>query len=205
MVWLKRALGLISAFFVLVPSAPSLAGGNPFAIEVGAGALIPWDGDHREIYGNGTALSLGFSPMLPKGDTWLILEAGFVRSKGREYSFDPTFELPEETYWLLPVTVGLRANVFPTSPPGPLRFYVGAALETVFTWWRRGEGETFNNATVGGMVEFRPEVVLTGPWSLWLRHRLDLVGGVDYRESPIPEINYSGSIFQLGISFRVGE
>jgi hypothetical protein len=209
MVWPKRAFGLFSiliTILILIPISPVLsAERNPFAIEVGGGALIPWDGDHREIYGNGVALSLGVSPKLPKGDTWLILETGFVRSQGREFSFDPTFERPEETYWLIPLSVGLRANAFPTSPPAAWKFYVGAALETVFTWWKRDDGETFHNATVGVAVEMRPEVALGGPWSLWLRSRLSLLAGVDYRDSPIPEINYSSNTFQFGMSYRVGE
>jgi hypothetical protein len=199
--------GLLSLFIsclILIFLAPSVSADRvPLAIDIGGGVLFPWDGDHRDIYGSGPALSLGISPRLPRADTWFLFELGFVRSSGREFSFDPTFELPEETYWLFPVSVGLRTNAFRSDPPSPIRFYIGAAAETVFTWWKRENDETFNTPTVGVVFEMRPEVAVSETWSVWVRNRLDLLGGVEYRGSGIPEINYSGNTLQLGLSYRV--
>lgn len=191
------------ALFLVLSDAPASARTVPLAIDVGAGLFFPGDGDHREIYGTGAAFSLGVSPRLARGDAYITLEAGLVRSSGMEFSNDPTFEAPDETYWLVPLSVGVRANAVRTDPPSPVRLYLGVAGETVLTWWKREGSDSHSTPTIGLSAELRPEVDLSPSMGLWLRTRVSLLGSVRYRESGIPEINYSGNTLQLGLSYRV--
>lgn len=201
----RKALLSTSIILLLVLTSVTgvAADSVPVAIDFGGGFFFPWDGDHRQIYGSGGDFSVGIAPRLPRGDAWITFEVGLVRSEGSEVTRDPTFEPPDETYWLVPIVVGLRANAFAFDPPSRIRLYLGVGVETVFTRWKRDGQDAHGTPTAGVVGDIRPEVDIGRSWSLWIRNRVSILADVRYRDSGIPDLNFSGNSVQLGASYRM--
>ena len=94
--------GLLAASAAASPSAHRL--------ELGGGVAIPLSSEHRSIYGTGAAFTFGYAARISSGDSWFVLDVGLVRGAGAEYFPDPTFEMDDASYWLVPIHFGLRTN-----------------------------------------------------------------------------------------------
>jgi hypothetical protein len=199
----QETLKLLLLLCFLLPAFSTPADARPltYAFEVGGGAFVPFESDHRSAYGTGTEFSFGVSPLLSQTGTWLILEAGLVKASGHEYRSDPTFETPEDKYWLLPVRLGARRDLLAETSQIPMKFCLGAGFQTTFTGWEDGYGSSYKTPTFGFFFEIRPELTLNEAWGLWLSSRMTFLGNVEYEESGIPDINYSANSFQLGLSY----
>jgi hypothetical protein len=195
---------MIAVLFILpcLWISPAHGAGNRWAVDFGGGVFIPFDGDHKDVYGTGSAFTIGVSPQLKTG-MWILFDAGLIKSSGHESAVDRTFQLPEEEYTVIPVSLGIRTNGYQGPEEHGIRLYFGAAVQTVFTRWTDSNGESFDTPTVGLLFEMRPEVTVSGPWNLWLRNRFHFMGNSDYRGGSVADLNYSGSVLQLGVSYLV--
>ncbi|MBU1702344.1 MAG: porin family protein [Candidatus Eisenbacteria bacterium] len=201
-----RGLLILTILGVVLFSAGSaevLASPLIYAFDAGGGFFVPLDSGNRSAYGTGAEFSFGFSPMLSTSGTWLMFEVGYMKSAGHEYWNDPTFEMPEDKYWLVPIRLGVRRDVLAESTSFPIKFCLGAGFQTILTGWKDGYGTSYKSPTFGLLLEIRPELTLSGPWGLWLSNRMTFLGDVTYEDSDIPEINYSANSLQIGLSYTV--
>lgn len=187
---------------ILSLARPAAARDFTQQIEFGGGVLVPFAEGHRSAYGAGGAFSLGWAPRLGTRDAFLICEIGLLASSGQEFRGDPTFEQRDSKYWLVPIDLGIRADLGGNEPPSALHVYVGAALQTVWTRWQGPFGQSFREPAWGLLLELRPQYPLGGPWSLWLRTRLSWLSDVNY-DGHIDPIDYSGNNLQIGLSLGV--
>ncbi len=169
-------------------------------IEFGVGAFTPLDTDLASDYGSAPIFTLGYAPLLTQSGTRLILDIGAVRSRGKITRDDPTFDAEEATYWLLPVRLGVRADLTPDPHPGPVRFTVGAAFEWVSTWWRAPFQDWASAPAPGIVFEARPDFRVSPTIGIWTRARFAFRSDVRYDEAR-STFEYSGSEFQLGLSY----
>ncbi|MFQ5599777.1 MAG: outer membrane beta-barrel protein [Candidatus Krumholzibacteriia bacterium] len=191
------------AFTVLLALVvPAAAGDLVQAFEFGAGAAIPFASDHRQAYDAGAAFSFGYSPRVSSSDVWIIVDVGVIRSRGEEYRPDPTFEVQDATYWLIPVSVGFRSNLVPARYRERARLYLGVAVQSVFTRLTLPFDEGFQMTTFGGLFELRPEIPIGASWRVWLRQRLTFLAEVDYG-AMVNDLDYSGSRLLVGVSYEL--
>jgi len=196
---------IIAVCLCLILAVSASAAERPliYAFEAGGGAFVPLDSEHRSAYGTGTEFSFGFSPMLSEVGTWLIFEVGLVKSAGHEYNTDPTFEMDEDKYWLVPIRLGVRRDVLGDSKEVPMKFCLGAGFQTTLTGWEDGNGTSYKSPTFGFFMEIRPEFSFSDTWGIWLCNRMTFLGNVEYEDSGIPNLNYSSNSLQLGLSYAV--
>jgi hypothetical protein len=177
---------------------PAFASPLAHRVELGGGASIPIYSDHRRVYGTGPTFSVGYAARIAEA-AWFALDVGASHASGNEYTVDPTFDMPDASYWIVPIQLGFQANA--VAPPYQERFglYFGLGFETLITSWKEPRGRTYRSPAFGLSFDLRPEIPLRGSWSLWLRERFLLVQGVTY-ESSVPRLNYSASQLQIGLS-----
>lgn len=174
------------------------------AVEVGGGFHAPFGSRESDVYGSAGALSLGYSRRLtPAGsrtDTRLIADATYLWASGAVVN-DPTFDFPEERYWLLPLALGVRVNFVGPGIRDTFGLYGGLGVATVLSGYRDVNGRTDNAPGFGALIELRPELRLSRTLSLWVRDRIWVLGDVDYGDL-IRGLNYSGSTLQMGLAWR---
>ncbi len=213
MIFEKAARLLFSALAMIVvasvprshaaPDADSPPGESPppvHQIDLCVGGLAPFDSELRDAYGVATALTLGYAPRLGAGDTRLILDVGYIHSSGAEFTNDATFEIPKAEYTLYPINIGVRTNFVP-SVGGPVALYLGVALQWTPTRWEAPFVGSESTPVLGALVELRPELTLSDRWGVWVRNRISLVSDSDFGNR-IADLNSSGSLLEIGASFR---
>jgi hypothetical protein len=182
-------------------AAPETAGSFPHQVDISAGGLIPFSADQRDAYGTAGGATIGYAPRLGRGTTHLILDVGVVHSSGDEFAEDPTFEMDRASYTLYPISVGVRTNLVRDASEGPVYLYFGTAIQWVPLRWRASTTLSGSTSTVGALFELRPEFRVSPRWSVWVRNRITLLADTN-RKSPLSQVNYSGSLFELGLSFH---
>jgi len=192
----RAGMALLAAVVAaLAATAPAAA---DVRVEAGGGVFVPFDRDHREVYGSSPAFTLGISSAFGTRGSRVFLDVGHVRGSGDELTFDPTFvRAPDAEYRLLPVTLGLRFDVN-SDPDQAFRLFLGLGLRTCFTHWE-GIDASESAPTLGLMGELRPELRVGNDWTVWVRQRLDLVRDVDYG-APAPLLDYSAGTLEIGAS-----
>ena len=172
-------------------------------IELGGGFQSNFKSDHRTEFGTAGILSLGLQPghSSPTGaasfSRWTI--SGPPRTRGQP---DPTFQRPESKYWVVPIILAVQADLVPERVEGPLALYLGFGGQTVLTGFTNRYGNSRRAPTFGGLIELRPEITISPTLSIWARQRLSVMGNVRY-PGGFGDINYSGSLVQLGLSLAV--
>lgn len=185
---------------LLLAAAPVAA---DVRIEAGGGAFVPYDQDHREVYGSSPSFGAGISSALGENGARVFLDLAHVRGSGDELDPDPTFEGAGDTeYRLWPVTLGVRLDLNRT-PDQDLRLFLGFGFRTVFTHWE-GAGRSGSSPTFGGLVELRPEYRAGDRWTVWLRQRLDVLRDASYG-IPWRALDYSASTLEAGLSFGLDD
>lgn len=198
---MQRIVTLLITMSVLVLPCPREARAGA-AVDAGGGFLVPFDGDHREIYGAAGLASLGVSASVGDGHTWLFAQGGFAKSSGDEFPADPTFEIGKAEYRLYPIEIGVRTDVLRGPPDRRVGFFLGAAWQTIFTTWEDVNGESFDSPTLGLALQIRPSYRLGERTSVWVSQRLSMIGSTDYNRR-VNQLNYSGSILEFGVSLLV--
>ena len=189
-------LAALSIALLVSPAAVRAAN----MIELGGGVFTPFESDHRDVYGAAPVFAAGFSSRLGDRDTWFFVDVGYTRSSGQELTSDPTFELGDAEYQVVPVNLGVRTDVVKT-PGHPVKLYLGAAWQTVFTRWEDPLLGSDRTPTFGVMFEVRPEFVVSDRWDVWVRQRISFQAGADYPSNL--ELNYSGSLLEAGFGWRL--
>src|SRR5262249_18088610 len=131
----------------------------------------------------------------------VVLESGYSTAAGDEFEVDPTFDLPEARYWMVPVTFGIRAR--PGDESGRRASVdLGVAATTLLTWWRAPLGTRKFQPALGVQFEMQTELNWNPRFGTWLRSRIPIVSPTDYRA--IDSLNLSALHLEMGISFRIG-
>jgi hypothetical protein len=192
------AVALLVLIVLLAPvlHAPAL---EAHSLEIAGGFQSSFDSDHRSVYGTTGAVSVGYAAPLWPQRSWLMFEVSYLWASGESLQYDPTFDRPDAEYWVVPFVLGVRANVVPERIQGPISFYLGLGGVSALTGFKDHLGKTYRAPTWGAMVELRPEVAVSEVFSLWARQRFTLLAEVDY-DSGARNLNYSGSVFQMGLS-----
>ncbi len=189
---------MIIALFLL--SAPTIHAG--IRMEVGGGIFTPFDNELRDAYDAGGAIQIGLSMSSPGSRAEIFLDGGYRKSSGSEYSDDPTFELPESEYSLIPIGFGVRGDLFPHQPGDRLSLLAGFTMQHVFSKWK-GSFEDSEKTTVFGLaIELRPEYQLGDRWSVWVSQRFSTLGDAAY-DSRAGELDYSSSTLMAGIAYEI--
>src|SRR5262245_33508469 len=176
---------------------PALPSGHE--VELGGGAALPFETDHRNAYGTEAALSLAYAGGLFATRKQLFFEIGYVRSSGQEFRGDGTFAFGDATYHLAPISFGLRGDLTPVDQRTRRRVMAGVGVQWADTWWRSDFGN-LEQATLGGLIELREDFPFGDQWRMWLRQRFTLLPPVNYGGA-IPNLNYSSFGLALGVSF----
>jgi hypothetical protein len=196
----RATLALLAALALAALPEPAPA---DVRVEAGGGVLIPYDQDHRSVYGSSPAFVLGASSAFGDQGARVFLDVAHVRGSGDELRFDPTFQSPAEaTYRLWPITFGLRIDVN-SIPDQHFRLFLEFGLRSVFTRWE-GLDASSSSPTFGGLVGLRPEYLVGDRWSVWVRQRVDILRDVDYAR-PRGVLDYSGGTLELGCTFRLDD
>jgi len=108
---------------------------------------------------------------------------------------------------VVPVNLGVRANISSTSSPPTerVRLYFGGGATIAWTRWEPSPElglPVEEELTFGGFLEIRPEVVIGERWRGFGRARVTLLLDVQY--AFIDDVNYSGALFQLGLARVIG-
>jgi hypothetical protein len=193
---------LVGVSLGLAPGFTAEASAQPtrWAVELGGGVLVPFDGNLRESYGMAGFGSIGFAIRLNARDTWIFLESGWFSDTGREAVSDPTFDLEFE-YRVIPLHFGVRGNVLAdVEEPGPIALYLGFGTHLMHVRREDPFGNSGTAPTIGVFLELRPEIPLGERTSIWARNRLYAAADADIPDAP--SFNFSGSNFQMGLSYR---
>lgn len=183
------------------PAATAQVPSTSLWLEVGAGGLIFFDQQQRDLYGVIPVVQLGLSQAFGAGRHRAFLEVGYSEFEANELGDDPTFEWTTRTR-IMPVNVGLRWDTS-RSPTMPLRLLLAVAWQTVFSTWGGPQRDRMNATTFGLLLEIRPEYQIGSAWRLWLSQRFSLQGDTAYG-GPLGELNYGGSTLELGLSRSLG-
>lgn len=182
---------------------PGPATATAGTLEVGGGFHAPLGSRESGVYGTAGALSLGYSwrltPTDSRADSRFVADATYLWASGAVAS-DPTFALPEERYWLLPLVLGVRVNLVGAGLPKRFNLYGGLGVATVLSGYRDLAGRTRNSPGFGGMLELQPEFRVSDALSIWIRDRLWILGDIDYGDLATG-LNYSGSTLQVGLAW----
>jgi hypothetical protein len=194
-------VALVTALAIhLISAGPASAEGLSQAIDFSGGAAIPFDSEHRDVYGVGSAIGFGYSYRLTTGDVWLTLDAGYRRASGQEFFDDPTFEFEDAEYWLVPLGIGIRTNLIPAAHRRNVQLYGGASFLTVVTHWEGPFGESDHSSVLGFAVELRPEIAINDRWGFWFRDRFSFLGEVTY-DGLVNDLNHSSSTIEAGLRY----
>lgn len=192
--WL--ALGLASAPRVAVAES------RAYGLELGGGAFIPLESEHRDDYGNGAMASFGVTSQLTPAGAWLLCDVGVIRNRGQELAFDATFITEDATLWLVPIRVGIRRDLVPPSYDGYPRVYLGAALQSTIATGSIPLLDTHTSAAFGAAFEFSIDLVGGQRWRVWLRQALVLSTSVRLARQA-RELDLSGAQLQAGLGYTL--
>jgi hypothetical protein len=167
-------------------------------LEVSGGIQTSFDSDHRDIFGNAPAFSLAYSAPLTPRDVHLLLELGYVSNSGQVTWANPTFQVPDGRYWVVPLVMGIRTNLISERDRGSLGLYLGVGVMTVFSGFEAPDGSSDTATAFGGMAEIRPQLNFNDRFAVWIRERVSVSPDVTYHSWGT--INYSGATLQLGMS-----
>jgi hypothetical protein len=187
---------IVVCLFLVVGSTPALPPGHE--VELAGGVALPFESDHRDVYGPEAAFTAGYAGTLLHTRKQLFLELGYFRAAGDEYTLDGTFELPRSSYWYAPFSVGIRGDL--SSPKTSGRVLLGFGLQYAPVFWRGPFGETRDDAAFGALGELREDLPLSSGMRLWFRQRLSLLTSVDF-DTSVRTLNLSSGHFGMGLSF----
>jgi len=172
-------------------------------LEAGGGVHVAFGSRESDVYGAAGALTLGYTRRLPppgrETDTRVFLDASYLWASGAVVN-DPTFLVPEERYWLLPLVVGIRTNFVRSEAQQPFGLYGGFGLATVLSGYRDMNGDTHDSPSFGALFELRPEFRITDTVSLWVRDRIWVLGKIDYSDLA-RGLNFSGNTLEAGLGW----
>jgi hypothetical protein len=169
-------------------------------IEVAAGSYSNFDADHRNAFGNAPALSIAYSAPYRTQSTRIAVELGYVWNSGPAlWRSDPTFESGETRYWLVPLLFGLRTNLVKGESSSGFGLALGLGIQALLTGFEGPLGTHDTAATVGTMVEIRPQVRIDRSVALWLSWRLNAFPEVAYQAWDM-RVNYSAASLHLGLA-----
>ena len=195
--------GLLLLLFVVAAHVPA-AGAH--SLEVGGGIHIPFASQERSVYGTATAWSFGFttplSSDLTRTDVRLMLDVTYSSASGNRVPSDPTFDTPSERYWFLPIVVGVRTNFVRSELQEFVGLFGGVGFASVLSGYRDFNGQTQSTASVGGLVELRPEFTLSEALSIWIRQRIVFIREMEFNGT-VPDLNFNGATLQLGLSYKL--
>lgn len=206
--WLGRWVGrirlrlvVLCAGFLFLPLARAAAESPvEHRFSFGGGIFTPIDAAHRGVFGSGPELSLEYAASLSRPNTWLVLETGWMRASGRILPSDPSFDVDEESYTVIPVGLGLRAG---GAGEHPVQVSVGVMGHWLYSRLTGPFGSEQSQWGFGIAAEIRPEIRLTERWSLWFRERIRATSEFTYRDVGNETLVYKGAIFQAGIVTRI--
>jgi len=196
-------VGLHTAVVALLAASPAAAERGTTVLDLGAGTSIPFSGNLREDYGSAFGVSLGFARRLTPYGALVGVEVELWSNSGRDFTPDPTFEVPASTYTLGAIDLGFRRSVIDADRRRGFDVLFGMGAQWVFARWEGSFGDAVTTPTLGAYLEFRPEIDLGAAWALWARGRVTVQLDTNY-PSPGPEQNYSGPALQLGVSRYLG-
>ncbi len=189
----------IAACLMLLFITPAAWAGARF--ELGGGYFLPFDEDHREAFGAGGGLQVGISASPVDSRAEIFLDVGYLQSTGQDFPEDPTFELDDSKYRLIPVAFGVRADLLQARETQPLALLFGVSFHSIFTEWDSPFGEKESTPVAGVAVELRPEFALSDVWTVWVSQRLTLMGDASYRIRN-GDIDFSMSALTAGVAFQ---
>jgi hypothetical protein len=195
------ALRLAACSIVLALASPAAHGTAAASVDVeaGAGRFSAFESDHRSTYGAAPVVTLGLSARIGDGSARAFLEAAYLAGSGSELAPDPTFVPDDARYRLVPLSLGVRADLVSRASRSPLRFFLGVAWQTVLTSFDGPFSASERTPTQGLLLEARPQARLGSSWSLWLCQRFSVLANARY-DGAQSELDYSGSLLQIGLS-----
>jgi hypothetical protein len=181
----------------------TLVQAKPLTISAGGGVYVPLSRELREVYGSGGAFTAALLAPLVENRSRLRVEVSYVAASGPQIEEDPTFELDENRFWLVPLSLGLETNAHPTGGADAVRVFVGLHAILAFTGWEDPLLGDFRSPAMGGAFEVRPELPVRRDLALWVSYRLAVLSEVDYRPAGgrATEFAYTGGTMQAGLAY----
>ena len=181
----------------------TLGQATPLTVSAGGGVYVPLSRELREIYGSGGAFTAALAAPLAENRSRLRLEVGYVSASGRQIEEDPTFELDQNRFWLVPLSLGLETNAHSSGGEDAVRVFVGLHAILAFTGWDDPLLGDFRSPAMGGAFEVRPELPVKRDLALWVSYRLAVLSEVDYRPGGgrVTEFAYTGGTMQGGLAY----
>lgn len=191
------SLILLAVLLVFPPPVSAHESDKDWAIELGTGATVLFDSDMREVFGTPTPWTLGISKQLEHSHSWVLLEAGWIKASGREFIGDPTFEIEDSTFRIIPVSLGVRLAL-DNKDSSDLRLFFGLGAQFVFAEWDQPLVGERTASTTGFYMELQPEVALGESLALFLRGRVSAL-----LDASFPDIsgdrNFSANTLGFGL------
>ena len=113
---------------------------------------------------------------------------------------DPTFDLGDARYWVMPILLGFRANLEDPTRSGTSRFDLGMAAVIAPTWWDDVLGTRHAGSTWGIAFDAGPGWAIGERWGVWVRGRAILLADTPYGDN-LAVINHSRGELRLGTWF----
>jgi hypothetical protein len=130
----------------------------------------------------------------------LRLEVGYVTASGHQFRADPTFEVDEAEFWIVPISMGLETNANSSTSENAVRVWVGVHGVLALTGWDDPMLGDFEAPAMGAALELRPEVPVHRNLALWLSYRLTALSAVEY-QGDSGEFVYSAGTMQAGLAY----
>lgn len=123
-------------------------------------------------------------------------EAGFATAAS-DRDRDPTFDLGDARYWIVPVLLGFRVNLEDPQRSERSRFDFSVAVVIAPSWWDDALRTRLPGSTWGMAFEAGPGWALGERWGLWLRARGMLLDDTRYGDRGL-RVNHSRGELRLG-------
>ena len=194
---------LVPALILVIPfllplAIPRIAAAEPIHLSLTGGIHSPLGEDERDDFGIAPQFGIGIATEFADGASMLGLDFGYVRSGGEEGS-NPTFDLPESHYTLVPITMSVTTRLADDSKNPWPKIYIGFFATVMPTSYTDANGDSESTPTVGAGLELRPEFRLGERGRGLARTRLQLVDTIDYGDLG-SDYNSSALSLELGVS-----
>ena len=197
----RWAAGCTPFFLSLLLLYPAAAASG-LRVEAGGGVFTPFDSEQREAYDMGGGFQLGLSASVPDSRAEIFFDGGYRKSTGQDLANDPTFELADAEYSLIPIGFGLRGDLFVPRPGKRLSLFAGFTMQHVFTRWEGPFGDSDKTTVFGMALEVRPEYQMDDRWSIWVSQRFSLLGDAAYNNRS-DDLDYSASVLMAGVAYQI--
>ncbi len=138
-------------------------------VDFGGGLSMPFDEDVRDQFGVSLSVAGGVAAQFPNNRGEVFVETGYTGGSAPDLT-DPTFELADSSYRIVPFTFGFRPNLAPTATN--LQLLLELAFQTVLVHYDDLGQRSDTSTAPGFLIGLRAEFQAADTWSVWVRQRL---------------------------------